>query len=104
MKKAPVIKDITDLSKFSFKDAMKEYEKMKYTTSYGQFYGRKPALEDLTDISILRSQKFSHLPCTKILTRTAKQYLDSWQSIEKEDDYMGLVLSTLRSLNTYVLK
>mmetsp|Transcript_19970 Transcript_19970/g.17648 ORF Transcript_19970/g.17648 Transcript_19970/m.17648 type:complete len:263 (+) Transcript_19970:369-1157(+) len=77
---------------------------MKYTTSYGKFYGRKPALEDLTDITILKSQKFSQLPCTKILNRRTKEALDNWQKIEKEGDYMGIVLSTLRSLNTYVMK
>ena len=62
MKKDPEIKSILDLQKLSFKDAMKNMNKIKFTTSYGAFYGRKPALEDLTDTTILKTQKFSQLP------------------------------------------
>jgi len=110
-----------DLQKLGFKDAVKEYQKLKYVSSYGAFYGRKPALEDLTDTSILKAyqqkagssngapsatvyngQKFSQVPWTSILNTKTKEYLDKWQQIESEDAYKGMVLSTLRSLFTYV--
>ncbi|CAI2365486.1 unnamed protein product [Moneuplotes crassus] len=104
LEKKPEVKELLDLRKFNFKDAMKEYQKLKYKSSYGSFYGRKPALEDLTDITILNSQQFSQLPCTKILTKSARIALDLWQKIEPEAIYKGLALSTLRSLNTYILK
>ncbi|CAI2369524.1 unnamed protein product [Moneuplotes crassus] len=102
--KKPEVKEIIDLKNLEIKDAIKEYEKLKLKTAYGSFYGRKPALEDLTDTTILNSQKFSQLPCTKILTKQARDALDSWQQIEPEKEYKGIALSTLRSLNTHVLK
>jgi hypothetical protein len=93
---------LVDLQKLTFHDALKEYQKLKFVSSYGAFYGRKPALEDLTDGTILRSQKFSRLPWTQIINSRTKKYLDSWQEIEYEEYYKGLALSTLRSMNTYV--
>jgi hypothetical protein len=43
----------------NFQTAIREYRKMNFVSSYGQFYGRKPALQDMGDIDILKTQKFS---------------------------------------------
>ena len=75
-----------------------------FMSNYGFFYGRKPNLTDLTDTSILRKQVFSQLELAEILTKITWEYLDKWQSIEKNDYFIGLVLGTLRSLFTYIKK
>lgn len=93
---------LLDLKNLPFKQAIDQYNKMKFVSSYGAFYGRIPALADLTDTTALKTKKFSNLPCCSILKQDAKNYLDSWQSLEKEQEYVAMAISTLRSLNTYI--
>ena len=90
------------MSKLTYPKAIQEYEKLRYVTNYGEFYGRKPALTDLSDTLVLRTQKFSDLQCSRILNENVKECLDNWQAIQKEDSFKGLVLGTLRSLYTFV--
>ena len=71
-------------------------------SNYGYFYGRKPNLTDLTDTSILKKQFFSQLELAVVLSKISRIYLDQWQSIEKDDYYLGIVLGTLRSLFTFI--
>ena len=96
------VKGLFDLKNLSFNKAVKEYEKLKYISSYGAFYGRKPALADLTDTNVLNSQKFSQLQCFKVINETTKSYLDNWQDIEQEDEYKGFAISAIRSLYTFI--
>ena len=71
-------------------------------TNYGEFYGRKPAIGDLSDTSVLKSQKFSQLEWWRIIKDKIKDILDVWQSIQKEDYFLGVVIAVLRSLFTFV--
>jgi len=47
----------------------------EYKSSYADTYGRKPALTDLSDIAILKNQKFSQIPCAYILNIEIKEIL-----------------------------
>lgn len=96
------VKGLFDLKSLSFGKAIKEYEKLKYISSYGAFYGRKPALADLTDTHVLNSQKFSQLQCFSVINEATKSCLDSWQKIEQEDEYKGFAISAIRSLYTFI--
>jgi hypothetical protein len=77
---------------------------MNNQSTYGRFFGRLPALEDLGDPSILKYKKFSEIPQSSILTAQAKNYLTTWHENPNEDpQYVSMALSCLRSLYT-VLK
>lgn len=90
-----------DLSNLKFEKAISEYQRLSFKSSYGTFFGRQPGVTDFKDINILNFKKFSDLECSKVLNKSAIVYLDKWQSNEEENDYVGMALYTLKSLNTY---
>jgi hypothetical protein len=86
------------ISKLPLKQAMDAYTRNNFRTQYGTFYGRRPDLTDLTDTEILKQQKFSQVPCCKVINSKTVEYLDQWQFLEKDDLYIKQVISTLRGL------
>ena len=44
-----------------------QIRKNSYQSSYGSSFGSKPDFTDLTDTEILKTQKFSQIPCAMIL-------------------------------------
>ena len=51
-----------DLKNVEFSKAIKEYQRLVFKSSYGNYYGRKPDFTDIQDIDILKVKKFSELP------------------------------------------
>ena len=86
----------------TYRQARVAYAKMNFKSSYGEVFGRKPNLTDLTDTEILKHQTFSQVPSLSVIKTKVQEYLDSWQKIEKDDHYISQVISTLRSLFKYI--
>jgi hypothetical protein len=50
-----------------YKKVFEQIRKNNYKSSYGSSFGIKPDFTDLTDTEILKTQKFSQIPCAMIL-------------------------------------
>lgn len=66
-----------------------QYQKSKFKSCYGTFFGRKPDFKSFKDMKILKFFKFSNLQCSQILSRYTVECLDKWQRTKENPDYLG---------------
>ena len=69
----------------------------KYTEHFAS-RGEKCAV----DSEILKFKPIRELPCSRILTVRALQYLDRWTKIDSDSEYKTAVLATLRSIHSVI--
>lgn len=55
-----------------------------------------------TSTALLTSGGFEELPCAKVLNSQAKGYIQNWLSLCDEEEYVQMVLATLRSILAHV--
>ena len=69
----------------------------KYTEHFAS-KGEKYAV----DSDILKFKTIKELPCSRVLTVRALQYLDRWSKIDDDAEYKTAVLAALRSIHSVI--
>ncbi|CDW82414.1 UNKNOWN [Stylonychia lemnae] len=91
---------ILDLQNLKFEDAQKEFRRMTNTTHYAQVFGQKPKMQE--DYEILKYKKFTDLQISTILKHQPCQFVESWLSLNDQQEFTGQLYLTLRDIYTVI--